>query len=127
MSDETITDEYLDRLQAICDAATEGPWEVEDVKGRSNVLGPIIPAVLYKSGKRVGQIRIKPSRVQVTLPNMFFGGSMSECDADFTAESRTALPLLIAEVRRLRGEVASSMVDVSVTPGESIRIISQPK
>ena len=29
MSDETeITDDYLDRLQAICDAATEGPWIV---------------------------------------------------------------------------------------------------
>ena len=78
MSDETaITDDYLDRLQAICDAATEGPWVVSNCSASW-------------SPKRGGR-----------CPVYFDGDNLQ-----LAAASRTALPLLIAEIRRLKGMLA---------------------
>ena len=95
MSEPTeLTDDYLDRLQAICDAATEGPWIVCPMPE----LAPDGYSLMFRG---VG------TDVYAKNPHATVAGNNQE----FTAESRTALPLLIAEVRRLRDEVASAGKD----------------
>ncbi len=98
MSDETvITDEYLDRLQAICDAATAGPWEVADcgLKGE-------VPEVIRREpdGDWAPIAVFEDVNGQWWCPDY-------EQNRPFIAASRTAMPLLIAEVRRLRGAILS--------------------
>ena len=76
-----MTDEELDALEALANAATDGPW--------TERLGPYgIPLV------------IGPDGVEVLHANH----ERTECDANasLARHARTAIPALIAEVRRLR-------------------------
>ncbi len=101
MSDETITNDYLDRLQAICDAATEGPWEVADcgLKGE-------VPEVIRREpdGDWAPIAVFEDVNGQWWCPDY-------EQNRPFIAASRTAMPLLIAEVRRLRAQLAEAGKD----------------
>lgn len=83
-----MTDEELDRLDALAQAATPGPWEVK-----------------AKSGIRpVGRTQ----NVAATYLQVAEGGGtlypFAE-NAAFIAASRTAIPALIAEIRRLRAQI----------------------
>jgi len=96
MSDETITDEYLDRLQAICDAATAGPWDGVISTGCVRYLGRPMESRGLQHGDYIAAAH---------------GGGDDDPgrdvnNAEFIAESRTALPLLVAEIRRLKGMLA---------------------
>lgn len=84
-----MTDGELDRLQALADAATAGPWEYHD-RGTNYDWDVTGPRCLDLSGYVKG---------------MFWNRE----DAAFIAASREAVPALIAEVRRLREENARSM------------------
>lgn len=92
MSDETaITDDYLDRLQAICGEGTFA----------RNEFFPFV--ILDSANKKVAVTNIEnPLTVGHDVLEEY-----ARHAAAF-AESRTALPLLIAEVRRLRGEVEAA-------------------
>ena len=69
-----LTPERIDELEALANAATEGPWDSDPYE------------VIDTWGKTVADC---------TRPN----------DTAFITESREAVPALIAEVRRLRGEL----------------------
>lgn len=97
MSEPTeLTDDELDRLQALCDVATEGPWEFarETDMSVSRPQDPSGCATVVVWGRNWDAESYDPGSVS---------GIAASADGDFIAASRTALPLLIAEVRRLRG------------------------
>ncbi len=86
-----MTDEELDRLQALADAATPGEWQA------SSVIAGMV------TEEHSGWIAHCPR------------GSYKETeqlavqDAAFIAAARAAVPALIAEVRRLRQQLAGSV------------------
>lgn len=73
-----MTAQELDALQALCDGATEAPWR----------------AII---NREVEQFRVSNSSWGVCE-------TMNDSDAQFIAASRTAMPALISEVRRLTAE-----------------------
>lgn len=75
-----MTEQQLADLDALAAAATPGPWEQIDSRA-------------YSSG----------TGLQVCLCNE------TDADAAFIAAARTAVPALVAEVRRLRHELARAM------------------
>lgn len=80
----------LDAIEARCNAATPGPWEIsygceEESRYRWRAVGPPHEVVENDAGYDDGSAE-----------------SASEDDAKFIAHARTDVPLLIAEVRRLR-------------------------
>lgn len=83
-----MTNEELDALQALCDGATPGPWRTEDVGEPPKRRWVVDAKYRCVAGGTAGGIG----------PRAF--------DADFIAAARTALPALIAEVRRLTDENA---------------------
>ena len=81
-----LTDEKLDELQRLSDAATPGKWK----RGRDSASAYVFDA--------------KGAWICTA--------SRSVADASFIAASRTALPALIAEVRRGRGEAEKARAEV---------------
>jgi len=78
----TIDDKQLDEWLSICDRATKGPWNclgqhLYQIKGNER------PSLLWSEG---------------SVPCAFDKWE----DAIFTVESRTAMPALIKELKRLR-------------------------
>jgi hypothetical protein len=71
-----MTDEQLAELEALAEKATPGPWEIDDWFGITN-----------PDGDDVGCVDSRES-------------------AELIAASRTAIPSLIAEVKRLRAVVS---------------------
>jgi hypothetical protein len=82
-----MTDELdLDAIEALANAATPGPWEVdydERVGGADQIL-----------------------RGNLTI--CFMSSPRREYNAEFIAAARAAVPALVAEVRRLRAAVAAA-------------------
>lgn len=75
-----MTTQELDALEALCDGAAPGPWTVDNASGN-----------------------IKAHNATVAYD------TWAEREGAFIAASRTAMPQLIADVRRLTGENASMM------------------
>lgn len=73
------TDAELDEMQARCDAATEGPWDINNDLGTDEI---------YCDWHSVGPIALV--------------GQFADANSIFIAHARTDIPRLIAEVRRLR-------------------------
>lgn len=98
-----MTDEELDRLQSLTEAATEGPWIwygeddsmvslcTKEKEMESVVLDAVRCNSCYKTVKN------DPSMLE-----RFLCGFPNRADAVFITESRTAIPALIAEIRVLR-------------------------
>lgn len=78
----------LDRIQAYCDKATEGPWRIEQVNpGQWWVMSPPPP--------KYADVYIE------------YGDSLEDVpDAAFIAHARTDLPALVAELRKARSIIA---------------------
>ncbi len=74
-----MTKDELDRLDALANAATGGPWEVGDPYNSRTV-----------------------SLVAVYGLGMEVADTQTERDAAFIAAARSAVPALVAEVKRLR-------------------------
>ena len=89
--DKPMTAERIAELEALCNAATPGPWIWESSRGDR------VRLWTKPSGDFVVEIGRKP------------GGwtyfDMTEDDAGFIAHARTALPELLAQVRRLRAMI----------------------
>ena len=90
---EPISDERLAAMQARCDAATRGPWIV-----MPDVCGPDGMGVYQEHS--LGQI------CEVADPYPRVGNRPTE-NMVFTAHARTDLPDALAEIRRLRAELAA--------------------
>lgn len=97
-----LTDEYLDRLQAICDAATEGPWESDTFHGDG--IDPSGHGVFVANGDP--QPGNDNDYHHIAVCYLRRPPSDNVSNSKFIAESRTALPLLIAEIRRLKDMLA---------------------
>lgn len=103
MSEPISTDE-LDRLERLANGATPGPWRA--------VYNPQVPGVgaeVYSRGhgkiadREPAKGKSKRSRTfeeMAALPEGYAG--IKVADAYFIAACREAVPLLIAEIRRLR-------------------------
>lgn len=83
-----MTDDELNRLEALASAATPGPWRYEDSYD---------PCVITESGQYIAQTSYDQQSVSR-------GDRDYHVAAHFIAASRDAVPALIAEVRRLRGD-----------------------
>lgn len=90
-----MTDERLDELQRLADAATPGGWEARGTLVKT----PPTPPTLEE------MMGVTTRRVCVCEPSPYMGKAECEANAALIAAARTALPELIAEVRRLREEL----------------------
>jgi hypothetical protein len=79
----------LDALEALCNAATQGPWKTENIPYRHDdgTTTDMWDAYCEYQGPGNGWYGV--------------ADNYDEPTARFVAESRTAIPALIAEVRRL--------------------------
>jgi len=92
-----IPNDLLDQWQALCDAATPGPWIAQRVGGMHMDGTPdamIVEAQVEGIWERLLQTSIGPADRRQRAVN-----------AEFAAVAREAIPALIAEVRRLRDEI----------------------
>ena len=97
-----MTNEELDRLQAISEAATPGPWETD---------GDYIEPSIGEAWR--------------------LHGAANPANGKFVVEARSAVPALIAEVRRLRTnvpelEVASTWQPIETAPKYVVKPKAQP-
>lgn len=105
-----MTEDELDRLEALASAATPGPWESTwnqvDVDGETeDVITTSEPREQYRS----------------VVGTFWYDGLHAGCkeqDAAFIAACREAVPKLIAEVRRIRKELDEWLAEVDLTEGE---------
>lgn len=89
-----LTNDQLGEWEAIASKATPGPWNTSTCGGcgaielnDANSFSLLSPHYIYDGD--------------------YEGSVNKETDADFIAMARTALPLLIAEVRRLQVDLAA--------------------
>ena len=90
-----MTDDELDRLDALAQAATPGPWLTPVEAG--DAMHPGVP--LEHEGMHVWPWH-------------------HEADMRLAYASRTAIPALVAEVRRLRAQLAGVMAFVDDAVGQ---------
>ena len=96
---DRITDERLAELEAIAEAATEGPW---------HRIGLLVYASMH-AGWRKGQELLK-NRITVQVqPDAECSEAEAEATAQLIAAARDDLPALVAEVRRLRDGYATAI------------------
>ena len=91
-----ITDNQLAEWERIANAATVGPW--------FSVGAPWGNGTLVNAGTEDphGGHAVCDTELMIDRSENIQGEP--QCDADFIAAARTAVPALIAEVRRLRAE-----------------------
>ena len=121
-----MTDNELDRLDALAQAATPGPW----LQGMWSGIcerpdhspphpGPtecIYTQYLRTYREVLGYVSVAPD---VTLIGGHDQGAwLAPPDAEFIAASRTALPALVAEIRRLRRQLAGLQAFVDDAVGQ---------
>lgn len=104
-----MTEEELERLEELCSRATPGPWKVRQEFGRS----------------------LTPYGDVFMLCAADLGEEASLNNAAFIVAARTALPALLAEVRRLQAELAKQdtlerRVDELDRRTLSLRVIGGP-
>lgn len=97
-----MTQDELDRLEALANAATPGPWVAN---------GGVPEQVIHCPTKRHPNRTTFHSIVWLTQTDYASGeyyADMMDGDAQFIAAARDAVPALVAEVRRLRGLVEAA-------------------
>ena len=88
MSHDPISDDELANILARAEAATPGPWR-SHVEGRDHTSGSSFIKT-STSGERANDIELSGATV---------------ADQDFIAAAREDVPRLVAEIRRLHGEL----------------------
>jgi len=86
-----MTEQELAAIEARCNAATPGPWN-RAYHGNMIIVESPNSIVVNADDKEFGT-------------GLQYGGIKGETDGDFIANSRTDVPALLAEVRRLMAEV----------------------
>lgn len=87
-----LDDGELTEIERLCEKATPGPWEYRSAKPREIAL----KRPNFEMGVRNGR----------GLAIIFLDDFGSEANAAFIAGSRTAIPTLLREIRRLQSEKA---------------------
>jgi hypothetical protein len=82
-----LSDQILEEIEARCSACVPGPW-TSYVEGRDHTSGSSFIKTGTVDGRRGEDIEL-------------FG--VTEKEQDFIAHARQDIPLLVAEVRRLKG------------------------
>lgn len=111
-----ITDEQLAAWEALCEQATPGPWEWNDVEDNSgwsddfySAVGLVSLSLRHEYGGKV--LCTEPESVLLTMEGEEgHQGGLPTVDGrpedlNFITTARIALPALLAEVRRLRAGV----------------------
>lgn len=98
-----MTPDEIQKDKAICEAATGGPWEVDDSEDSEEGVHPC-PRVFGKRYRR----DLKDGG-GTALPIIVDGAWAP--DAIFIASSRTRWPLYIAEVERLQEGIRQMLLD----------------
>jgi hypothetical protein len=97
-----MTNDDLREIEARANAATPGPWLVErQYSGDNWMIGCLVVGTDSGDGKNYD--------VTITTDHLHaseYGDATARIDAEFVAHARTNVPALIAEVRRLREELA---------------------
>lgn len=107
MESETLTDDMLDEISERCEMATSGPWFVrwlDDANGMSLITVSTVPGAplqrdkwpSFDSGEVVAATLVQEPRYAAIRDDR------SDENARFIAACRTDVPMLVAEVRRLR-------------------------
>ena len=91
----------LEKLKALADAATPGPWRVRQDGSASWLCQP------DQSG-----LELKDSAIRLPMKRSHDDRERNRLDALFIAAAREAVPALIAEVERLRVESARLTSDL---------------
>lgn len=102
-----ISEERLTALEAVAQAATPGPWAVYHETHESFLPASRLPVDEYRIGTKQDHPQLgMPAPVVSRSQSSYYAQEtiveMSPEDAAFIAASREALPVLLAEVRRLR-------------------------
>ncbi len=101
----------LDRLEALANAATQGPWHLnEEGFGKHGV--PTIYAT-DEELRYIAKCRDLPAHENHAPTD-------DRANARFIATARTAIPQLITEIRRLRAELAQQQPAIT-NPGTARR------
>ncbi len=93
-AEEPMTPIDLDELDRLCAAATPGEWCFRRQNYRNG-----------QTGRSGTHFWITQSDGETTLPMDSAGDPRAEHNAEFIARARTALPALLAEIKRLRAEL----------------------
>jgi hypothetical protein len=91
----------LDKLKALCEAATEGPWDTMGGGKSIGIVADYEPESPLGSALMIGSCWHNEAIKQDGYAN-----------AAFIKAARTALPELIAEVERLREELAKTGLEL---------------
>lgn len=89
-----VTDGQIEAWERLCEEASEGPWTRA---ADSN----------FDEEPHEGSIRCGPPGFYIA--KMERDGPNPDVDAEFIAASRTAMPALLAEVRRLKADEARNL------------------
>lgn len=98
MSD--LTSEELEAWARLCEAATPGPWVAHHDDGDVTVWAPACEE------QRADERRAFISNIGANFQQVSVAFDADDANGDFIAAARTALPKLLAEVRRLRSLLA---------------------
>ncbi len=99
MPDRPTADD-LTRWQGLCEAATPGPWDGVISTGCVRYLGCPIDEIDLQHGDYIASVTSSATEGSDVCRDVR--------NAEFIAESRTAMPRLIAEVRRLNELLAEN-------------------
>lgn len=100
MTHDLKTEEGLSTLEAICEAATEGPWDKPFDDG----------ALMKPNGESLLGLDVDGMAI-----------AWVPADAEFIATARTALPEALAEILRLRKKIADLESRPRVVVAETIK------
>jgi len=89
-----MTDDELTALEKLCDAATPGPWTIDDAPR----LQGSINAGIHQVAAAMGQAAMHDRRGDTA--------EVQRANAAFIAIARDTLPALLAELRRLRAAMS---------------------
>lgn len=96
----------LESLKALCDAATPGPWWIEEneqvwvLQGVHAVIPPQLDGAIPE--QVINHQILKAPKMGTPYAEYW----PSRADAEFIVRARTDMPALIAEVERLRAKLA---------------------
>lgn len=107
---DTVTEEELTNIKARCEAATPGPWEWEGdfpegtVTNQYGPEGPRLISLTQVTPVVGAPDQTYPARVLDSFGYDEWGLSVNDKDGEFIAKARRDVPLLLAEIDRLRDE-----------------------
>lgn len=111
MSEEQVTDEILDAIDALCVAASPGPWFAEACCENWTQPGHDTLWSVASRDKKFNVVEVPRIR------------KLDKQDAELIAAARTFLPLLASTVRGLRWSLENSRSEIEVLLAERAELL----